>query len=273
MEPKQQQNAPLQPAESSTVEVSNIAPSLDPPTRKVVTDFFAFCGNIETLSLIEGDPTTAYIKFSSPSAASTALLLDNAILNDRQISVQLAKEPIDEKTYSSVDKDVPQTSTENQTYSSKIASIIAKGYSIPADALKRAKEWDESHIGITTAVENAVENITEKAKEMAISIEQNYHIKEKVTSGAAYVKEQIVDAGTSLGQKMGLYHPDLSHPPPPPPVTNAQSETSETLKEQLKSNPIVQKQDEGTVELTSVGTTQQKHQVPKQGEENIQYKQ
>jgi len=88
--------APNPQDEVNSVIVRNIAPTVDPPTHKVLADFFSFCGNITALSVApdDRDPTTgsvmAIVTFESKAAARTAVLLNNALINERAIQVELA---------------------------------------------------------------------------------------------------------------------------------------------------------------------------------------
>eukprot|EP01089_Gocevia_fonbrunei_P014625 TRINITY_DN4049_c0_g1_i1.p1 TRINITY_DN4049_c0_g1~~TRINITY_DN4049_c0_g1_i1.p1 ORF type:complete len:144 (-),score=27.41 TRINITY_DN4049_c0_g1_i1:190-579(-) len=70
-----------------TVLVTSISLSA---TSKAVTDFFAFCGTIKSLTLrtIPGaDSQEAIIEFKQEAATKTALLLTNALIVDKPITV------------------------------------------------------------------------------------------------------------------------------------------------------------------------------------------
>jgi hypothetical protein len=84
---------PTQPSETprAQVNVTNISANA---TEKVLTDFFAFCGDITSLELT-ADPANApqqraVVTFADASALQTALLLTNALIVDAPIHVEAA---------------------------------------------------------------------------------------------------------------------------------------------------------------------------------------
>jgi len=133
---------------SASILVRNIAPSTNPPTQKVLSDFFVFCGNIVALSILpEKDPKfedslTAVITFESEAAAKTAQLLTNALINDRPIVVEMA--PVDFKpSLATGNVDNTQTIPPEKTEPSVISDILDTGYLIGSDVAARARALDE----------------------------------------------------------------------------------------------------------------------------------
>jgi len=184
------------------VQVNNISPNAN---EKTVSDFFSFCGKIAELYLDkeEGKETSrAVVQFETESAAKTALLLTNALIVDRPITV-----------VSYPPKDVPQDSEpkapgtpvpperithrdfgvedEHRTKTSVVASLLAAGYVLAQDAISKAKQYDEEH-NITLQLKVGVEQLKVKAHE----IDQQYGISEK----AAQVKQQATDKAKKLDE-------------------------------------------------------------------------
>jgi len=176
---------------NTKVYVTNISPSA---SEKTVTDFFSFCGKINVLTLrtLEGGAKEAVIEFHTDAAAKTALLLTNALIVDRPITVtpcpagrQSTTGVTGESTVSGADiKSTPPTVPDQpRTETSVIASLIAAGYSLGTDTIDQARAYDEQH-GITEAFNAQTEALKEKAKE----IDAQYKISETASAwgSAAY---------------------------------------------------------------------------------------
>ena len=76
----------MEATEQFPVLVSNL--DLD-VTEKQISDFFSFCGKITSLTIrTKGNNVEAILFFEHESSAKTALLLSNALINDKPIVVQ-----------------------------------------------------------------------------------------------------------------------------------------------------------------------------------------
>jgi len=179
------------------VQVSNISPNAN---EKTVADFFSFCGKITSLYLNkdEGQETsTAVVQFESESAAKTALLLTNALIVDRPITVVTygAESTFRHDTATPV-TDIPQkdfgtVGDHDRTKTSVVVSMLASGYVLASDAVAKAKEVDEQR-GITATVKVGVEQLKVKAHD----IDVQYGISEK----AASVKQSATDTAKKLNE-------------------------------------------------------------------------
>lgn len=188
------------------VQVNNISPNAN---EKTVSDFFSFCGKINKLYLDkeEGkDSSRAVVEFETESAAKTALLLTNALIVDRPITVVAypppqAKEDQQKEEVKTPGTPVPEekithrdfggVKDEERTKTSVIASLIAAGYVLAHDALAKAKQYDDEH-NITLQLKVGVEQLKVKAHE----IDQAYGISEK----AAHVKQQATEKAKKLNE-------------------------------------------------------------------------
>jgi len=157
-------------SEPSSVIVRNIAPSVDPPTHKVLTEFFSFCGAITALSIarddrdVTGNSSMAVITFENKAASRTAVLLNNALINERSIIVEIAPPGFslssstsnpDSIIHTVPTHELPESSP--STSSNAIVNLLAKGYSLSADAAAKAREIDEEY------------SISKRASELASS--------------------------------------------------------------------------------------------------------
>jgi len=184
------------------VQVNNISPNAN---EKTVSDFFSFCGKIVKLYLNkeEGKDTySAVVEFETESAAKTALLLTNALIVDRPISV--VSYPVGESSTQNpgtpvasehiTNRDFGGVADHDRTKTSVIASLLASGYVLAQDALGKARTYDEEH-NITLQLKVGVEQLKVKAHE----IDQQYGISEK----AAQVKLQASEKAKKLNEE---YH-------------------------------------------------------------------
>jgi len=182
--------------------VTNISPTAN---EKTVSDFFSFCGKIKQLYLSkeEGKETNkAVVEFETESASRTALLLTNALIVDRPITVTsyppkgetsipespgtpVSKEHIQNRDFGGVNDD-------ERTKTSVIASMIASGYVLASDALAKAKQYDDEH-NISLQIKVGVEQLKVKAHE----IDQTYGISEKATA----VKQQAAEKAKKIDEE------------------------------------------------------------------------
>jgi len=186
------------------VQVCNISPNAN---EKTVSDFFSFCGKITKLYLDKefGKETSkAIVEFETESASKTALLLTNALIVDRPISVvpfppkdvqQIPSEPSPPGTPVPEEKithrDFGGIKDEDRTKTSVLASMVASGYVLASDAVDKAKIYDEEH-NISLQFKVGVEHLKVKAHE----IDQQYKISEKVE----HVKHQATEKAKSLDE-------------------------------------------------------------------------
>jgi hypothetical protein len=187
--------------------VTNISPNA---TEKTVSDFFSFCGRITRLTLrsvIEGS-LEAIVVFESESAAKTALLLTNALIVDRPITVvpyfpaggeeavgvtvEAGQPVITERAYAAPDAERTKTSV--------VASMVAAGYVLGSDTIQKARDLDDKHM-ISLQFKVGAEQIKAKANE----IDKQLHISETAAAIKTGVveKAKVVDAQLGISEKVG----------------------------------------------------------------------
>jgi len=190
--------------DARAVFVSNISPNA---TEKTVSDFFSFCGRIIRLILrnVEGFQE-AVVVFETDSAAKTALLLTNALIVDRPITVipyspgagelegqeSQSEQPITERPHAVPDGERTKTSV--------VASLVAAGYVLGSDTIGKARELDEKHM-ISLQLKVGAEQIKAKANE----IDKTLHISETATGikTAVVDKAREVDEMLKISEKVG----------------------------------------------------------------------
>jgi len=193
--------------------VSNISPVA---TEKTVSDFFSFCGRITRLSLnrsAAGDVQEAVVFFETDSAAKTALLLTNALIVDRPITVVphagetvvFGDAAIPIETTPEVQADITQRAytapDSERSKTSVIASMLAAGYVLGSDAAVKAREVDEKHM-ISLQLKVGAESIKAKANE----IDNRLHITETATTikNVAVQKAREVDESFGITEKASV---------------------------------------------------------------------
>jgi hypothetical protein len=123
-----------------------------------------------------GGTHEALVHFESESAAKTALLLTNALIVDRPISVVAYVAPAGEVGNAGRPEDVVRQGDEiaNKDFSvpdeqrsktSVVASMLAAGYSVGADTLAKAKEYDEQY-SISQQLKIGAEELKKKVLEV-----------------------------------------------------------------------------------------------------------
>jgi len=182
--------------------VTNISPNA---TEKTVSDFFSFCGRITRLTLrsVEGGAQEAAVVFETDSAAKTALLLTNALIVDRPITVVPYFPKSDEPGAQANAEVVPVAITERQhavpdserTKTSVIASLVAAGYVLGSDTIQKARDVDEKHM-ISLQLKVGAEQIKAKANE----IDKTLHISETATA----IKTGVVEKAKEVDEKLHI---------------------------------------------------------------------
>jgi len=226
---------PAADSDVNSVIVRNVAPTVEPPTHKVLADFFSFCGNITALSIApddqdqSGQSVMAVVTFESKAAARTAVLLNNALINDKAIQVTLAPPGFTLVTNASQPQnavrsvplsDLPQrhaVSAEDRTQTSVVVSLLAKGYSLSNTALASARTFDEEHsiskkaaelrdaaaqgirdvdaaLGVSATLQTIGNTINQKAAE----VDKNLQVSEKAQAAGAVLN----DLGRSISQRV-----------------------------------------------------------------------
>jgi len=190
-------------------------------TEKQVTDFFSFCGKIQNLHLEpDGDKQKATITFERPSAARTALLLQDAHLGTSQVHVS-ASGPLDGTSTppGTTEKSKPDTefSQEDKPRTAIVAEYLSHGYTLTDQALQKAIEVDHTHgiskrfYGLLNNVLGTAQGVDQKfgVTQKAVAVDEKYAIQEKAKSTATGLMryfESALDSPT--GKKVRSFYDD-----------------------------------------------------------------
>ncbi|KAI9251389.1 hypothetical protein BDA99DRAFT_521727 [Phascolomyces articulosus] len=188
--------------------VKNVAPDT---TESMLTDFFSFCGKIEDFSL--NNDTTAYILFERQAAAKTAILLNNATVNGRELVVEPYFEEV--PAVKENEEDHPdEREQEAKTKSNVMAELLAAGYKLTDPILQAASDVDKKY-GVWNRVEPYWNQVDQK-----IHVADTVHSMED--SADHWLKE------SAMGQKIQHHLVD--------PITSIHTEARRIVNEQQGSN-------------------------------------
>jgi len=182
--------------------VENLSPSV---TTKTLNDFFSLCGTIESISLhpkagVEDGTLEAVVSFETSGAADTAVLLTNAILVDRTISISYFNGQAEGEGAKPAKEGETEGGKSDQP--SVWASILAASYKFSDDVRNRANEVDTKY-GVTKGFADSVNKIdqtlglTEKFNAMSSAVHQ------KSEELGVNQRMESINAGmTQAGQKI-----------------------------------------------------------------------
>jgi len=178
------------------IKVTNISPKT---TENEIKDLFAFCGFVMAVHLKKEDDgqQSAIVQFYDKDAVTTAVLLNNAILQDQAIKAELHipnEEEISHLVQNQPKSD--QLPSGQDTKAGIIAKVLASGYVIGKDAADKALAWDKGHLSIA----EKLEYLGKSAISSAQSIIERYGWGEKTTealnaagSKAVEIKDKIAE--------------------------------------------------------------------------------
>ncbi|KAK3384595.1 hypothetical protein B0T24DRAFT_92915 [Lasiosphaeria ovina] len=185
---------------ATTVYVKNIAAQTD---DKEVKDFFSFCGKITSLDVTsEGGSKSATVTFEKPTAAKTALLLNNTKLGDQEIHVSGSEDGEDEAPSASkdnADRDTDELTQEEKPRTRILAEYLAHGYLVADTGLQTAISLDEKH------------GVSQKFLGTLQSLDSKYHATDRAR--AADQGYGITTRANSLLTGLGSYFEKAAHTP------------------------------------------------------------
>jgi len=188
------------------VEVLNLSPKA---TEAILSDFFSFCGRVQAVKITKEEneaSARALVTFTDKSSIDTALLLNQAFIIDRPISISIYKPKEENPVDMIILNEVPPNeksiqvkeawNAEDKPKASIIASLLASGYILATDTMTRAKEFDEKRTNIRTRAHSMNEkyklsekasnlsdkasHLSDKAKEKGKEFDSKYHISDKL---------------------------------------------------------------------------------------------
>ncbi|KAI9349378.1 hypothetical protein BD770DRAFT_474959 [Pilaira anomala] len=184
-------------------------------TEQTVKEFFLFCGKIKEFELKVDEEDEkhqiALIHFERESAAKTAALLSNALIDDSHIIASPYFDiPSTETTEKSVEHNEHDTQ-ETKPKSRIAAEILANGYMLQDHVVAKGLEYDHKYnvssrlTGFLTSLQSNVKQFDEKYRiwDKAVNIDQKYKIGEKVQTAAQTAQTKAAEVlQTPTGQKV-----------------------------------------------------------------------
>ncbi|PJF19203.1 hypothetical protein PSACC_00985 [Paramicrosporidium saccamoebae] len=179
--------------------VTNIASQT---TEEALRDFFAFCGDISMLHLYTtaAGSKEAVVKFDTPAAASTACLLNNALIDGNNIKVEPL--PVTE---------TPQPSNSPQSDAPTNASYSSMFTAWATAVANKVKSVDEQY-QVSNTVTAGASSAWESSKKLAQDFDEKYHVKEAVASAVVTTKEGLSTAATKINEKVSGVSPKSGSP-------------------------------------------------------------
>jgi len=204
----------------TSVTASNLGKDV---TEKQVTDFFSFCGKISSLKLEpDGEKQRAIITFERPSAARTAILLQDAHLGTSQVHVSStvpldgASTPPTSSTHIHHHPDFPQ---EDKPRTAVVAEYLSHGYTLTDQALQKAIEYDHKNgiskkfYGLLNSVLGTAQGVDQKlgVTSRATKVDEKYSIQDKVKETAGGLMRYFENAlDTPTGKRVRTFYDDSS---------------------------------------------------------------
>jgi len=219
----------------------------------VISDVFSFCGTITSLSVLEssGEETvTAIVTFESEAAAKTAVLLNNALIHDRTISVALAPSGFQPPASSVSADNLPQgTDPAGRTEASVMQDLLDAGYKLSNDALSQAKAWDEK-VGISQTLSVGLTGITTTVNQLDESLQLSNTAKslgDTISTKAAAVNQEYqisTKAGEVGGQALDFFQQTAST------IATGANSAADSVTNFVNTNPQV---SQGVQTVQAVG--------------------
>ncbi|CAO3646868.1 unnamed protein product [Mucor fragilis] len=184
-------------------------------TEQTVKEFFLFCGKIKEfeLKVDEEDEKhqVALIHFERESAAKTAALLSNALIDESHIVASPYFDIPSADNERSVDSPEQNETQEGKPKSRIAAEILANGYLLQDHVVAKGLEYDNKYnvssrlTGFLSSLQSSAKQFDEKYRiwDKAVGIDQKYKIGEKVQTAAQTAQTKAQAAlQTPTGQKV-----------------------------------------------------------------------
>ncbi|KAH8554863.1 hypothetical protein BGW37DRAFT_481421 [Umbelopsis sp. PMI_123] len=183
-------------------------------SQKTAKDFFEFCGKIKSFELqpsADGKHQEALILFERESAAKTAVLLSNALIDESHITVESY---FPSNTEPQKDHTVDDTTQEAKPKSNIMAEILASGYVLTDNVVAKGIEFDSKY-AFTKRIQDYLAKLTATAQQLdekykvsdkASEVDTKYGIQQrtKTTAETAQNKAQEL-LHTETGQKVQTF--------------------------------------------------------------------
>ncbi|KAF7808574.1 binding partner of ACD11 1-like [Senna tora] len=158
-----------------TVKVSNISLAT---SQKDIREFFSFPGDILYIEMLRESENTqaSYVTFKDSQGADTAVLLTGANIHDHIVTITPVENYLlpPDALPSTPKKPTPAAVKKAEAM---VSTMLAKGFILGKDAIKRAKSFDERH------------HFTSNASATVASIDHKMGLSDKLSFGTAMFSE------------------------------------------------------------------------------------
>jgi len=201
-------------ASKSVVNVKNISSQT---TDESIKEFFSFCGNITSINVTpEGETKNADVTFEKPTAAKTALLLNNTQLGPNHITVTSAggdSGDDDAAHYTkNADRDSDEITQDDKPRARILAEYLSQGYVVGDAAIQSAIELDSKH-GVSSRFFGTLQQLDSKyhATDRAKATDQSYGITQRATGFLNSLGSYFENVtNTPTGRKIVQFYTDGS---------------------------------------------------------------
>lgn len=199
-------NTPTSPISSNRVKVTGLSAS---STETSVREFFSFCGDIKLLHLYpssgNSEEQEAVILFESDAGSSTAILLDNAVVDGSRIRVEMFPEsPKGSATGEKGGRRSPAASETSRGSKGMWSDIMSEGKSMASDTWRSAKDADEKY-GMSNKVKGAASTVAGATASAAKSVDEKLHVRENASAAWSATKQGVSSIDTKLGISSSVY--------------------------------------------------------------------
>ncbi|XP_047170727.1 binding partner of ACD11 1-like isoform X2 [Vigna umbellata] len=192
-----------------SVKVSNISSDA---TEQDLREFLTFPGKIEHVEMEsdKGSSKVAYVTFSTPDGAETAVLLSGAVVCGQSLNIELAKDYALPTSTASPTSNAESGESGMRKAEDVVSSMLAKGFILGKDALNRAKSFDERHrltstasakvasldqkVGFTEKISAGTVIVNDKVKEM----DEKFQVSEKTKTAISAAEQSVSSAGSAI---------------------------------------------------------------------------
>lgn len=138
----------------------------------------------------------AVIKFTTDSAASTACLLNNALVDGSNIRVEMF--PLEEEQQpgrgGTPASQKSAAGTTNDSFTSVLSGLASSSRSLVSSVASRVKELDQQY-GVSETIVAGASTAWSESKRLASDLDSKYHVKETVNSAVQTTKERVMGLG------------------------------------------------------------------------------
>ncbi|CAN1235957.1 Binding partner of ACD11 1 [Linum grandiflorum] len=149
-------------------------------TELDLKEFFSFSGEIDCI-IMQRRSQSAYLRFKEPQGAETAILLSGATIVDQSVTIELAPE-YEFPAATSEKNGGGRAEIAIQKAEDVVSGMLARGFCLGKDALKKAKTFDEK-LQLTST---------------ASSLDQKIGLSEKISAGRSVVNEKVREMDEKL---------------------------------------------------------------------------